>query len=117
MITGLDVENYKCLQKTSVDLGTFTVLIGANDSGKSSILDAIQLAGRTVNEDLRVALTPHEGETNGDPFDALVWRRDIQRRIGLDIRGTAGSRTFTYSLKLRTGPAVDAEVLEIDGGR
>ena len=50
MLTSLHVQNFKCLRDVQLALGPFTVLIGPNDSGKSSILDAIRLVGRTVVE-------------------------------------------------------------------
>ena len=41
MISSISVENYRSLKKTKLSLGPLTVLIGANGSGKSNILDAI----------------------------------------------------------------------------
>jgi AAA15 family ATPase/GTPase len=41
MLTKVRVRGFKCLQDVSVDLGPFNVLIGRNDSGKSSFLQAI----------------------------------------------------------------------------
>jgi AAA15 family ATPase/GTPase len=50
MITHLTVQNFKCLGDVSIDLAPFTILIGANDSGETSLLDAISLLGRTARE-------------------------------------------------------------------
>src|SRR6266851_2102722 len=44
MIRKVRVENYKSIPKLTLDLGRVTVLIGANGSGKSNILEAIALA-------------------------------------------------------------------------
>jgi predicted ATPase len=113
MITHLHVENFKCLRDMSVDLGAFTVLIGANDSGKSSILDAIHVLGRTVHEPIEASLTPDESEST-NVFEELVWRRDAERKIGLAIKGTSGEKTFAYDVLLRAGPVVDGEAVEIN---
>lgn len=43
MIEHVEIENYKCIKKVAVDLGMFNVLIGPNDSGKSSFLQAVSL--------------------------------------------------------------------------
>ncbi|MEP7120820.1 MAG: AAA family ATPase [Byssovorax sp.] len=115
MITRLTVENFKCLQKTSLDLGPFTVLIGANDSGKSSLLDAIHVLGRTVNETLAESLSAEEGEPAGS-FDELVWRRDETRKIGIAIEATSGTKKFSYSLALAAGPELHAEKIESKDG-
>jgi AAA15 family ATPase/GTPase len=36
MFECIHIENYKCLRDVTVELGDFTILIGPNDSGKSS---------------------------------------------------------------------------------
>lgn len=41
MLKRVRVRGYKCLSDVTVDLGPFNVLIGRNDSGKSSFLQAI----------------------------------------------------------------------------
>jgi putative ATP-dependent endonuclease of OLD family len=41
---GLRIENYRAIRKTSIDLDDSTVLIGENDCGISSVLDALELA-------------------------------------------------------------------------
>src|SRR5580693_6828629 len=41
MLRRARVLGYKCLTDVTVDLGPFNVLIGRNDSGKSSFLQAI----------------------------------------------------------------------------
>ena len=43
MIGRIVIENYKSIESLSLDLGRVTVLIGANGSGKSNILEAIAL--------------------------------------------------------------------------
>jgi predicted ATPase len=48
MIRRVHVENYKSIPDLSLDLGRVTVLIGANGSGKSNILEAIALAAAVV---------------------------------------------------------------------
>ena len=51
MITGITIEYFKALRNVHVDLSPFTVLIGPNDSGKSSILEAVYaLAESTRNQ-------------------------------------------------------------------
>ena len=41
MIRNVQIHNYKSLPDLSLDLGRVNVLIGANGSGKSNILEAI----------------------------------------------------------------------------
>lgn len=43
MISHIDIKNYRCLRDVSVPLKPLTVLVGPNDSGKSTFLSAVQL--------------------------------------------------------------------------
>jgi predicted ATPase len=110
MITQLTVRNFKCLQDVTVTLGPFTVLIGANDSGKSSLLDAIQVVGRTALEPLPDALMP-EGGVGPSPFEELVWQRNVARSMVWRIQGESQGRRFGYELAVRAGPYVRFEKL------
>src|SRR4051794_18445785 len=52
MIRSVNVENYKSIPSLRLDLGRITVLIGANGSGKSNILEAIALASTAAQNKL-----------------------------------------------------------------
>src|SRR6267142_1466472 len=52
MIRKVRVENYKSLPDLTLELGRVTVLIGANGSGKSNILEAIALASAAAQNKL-----------------------------------------------------------------
>jgi predicted ATPase len=52
MIEKLTIENYKSIQHLEFELGQITVLIGANGSGKSNILEAIALSSAAANDKL-----------------------------------------------------------------
>jgi len=75
MISSISIKNFKCLRDVSVELAPFTVLIGPNDSGKSSFLDAIHFLGRTTRE-------PIQAVFSGDAeLGKLVWMKDPQAAI------------------------------------
>lgn len=52
MIEKIKIENYKSIQELEISLGRITVLIGANGSGKSNILEAIALSSAAANDKL-----------------------------------------------------------------
>lgn len=111
MLERIHVENYKCLRDVTVDLGDFTVLIGPNDSGKSSFLDVLQTFGNLVEKD-------QSGTFVGDhSLPNLVWHKDAAKQIVLGVSGKASDqRRFEYCLKL----AMDGrshEVFESNGER
>ncbi|MCK6586703.1 MAG: AAA family ATPase [Polyangiaceae bacterium] len=105
MITHLHIESFKCLRDVTIELSPLTVLVGANDSGKSSILDAIRLLGRTTGEALPSAL---RGFVPDDaPTEALVWHGDSGERIVLDAMGVG----YAYHLDLHASGHVHEELL------
>ncbi len=52
MIRKIQITNYKSIPNLTLDLGRVTVLIGANGSGKSNILEAIALASAASQDKL-----------------------------------------------------------------
>jgi len=48
MLTRIRIQNYKCLADVTLNLGPFNVLIGPNDTGKSSVLEAVFLLSELV---------------------------------------------------------------------
>ena len=52
MIRKVRINNYKSIPDLTLDLGRLTVLIGANGSGKSNILEAIALASAAAQNKL-----------------------------------------------------------------
>jgi predicted ATPase len=77
MITKLKVKNFKALRDVEIDLTPIHVLIGPNDSGKTSILDALAALCRSVNHKLAQAFL---GSWKGTE---LVWKG--QSRLSVTI--------------------------------
>lgn len=50
MIRCVTIKNFKCLRDVTVDLEPFTVFVGANGSGKTSFLQALDLLCRTFRQ-------------------------------------------------------------------
>ena len=68
MITRFQVQNYKALRDVTLELTPLHVLIGPNDSGKTSILEAIAALCRSVDHPLEEAFMR---DWNGSE---LVWK-------------------------------------------
>jgi predicted ATPase len=110
MIERIRLTNFKCLRDVTVDLGALTVLIGPNDSGKTSLLDAIRLLGRTPYQNLTQVFS----EANS--LDKLVWFRDVSRSIGWQVLGRTAEGAYQYSLSLQVQSNVWAESLRAAEG-
>ncbi len=70
MITQFHVSNFKALRNVSLDLTPIHLLIGPNDSGKTSVLEAIAALSRSVETHLTDAFA---GTWSGRD---LVWRHE-----------------------------------------
>jgi predicted ATPase len=109
MLERIHVENYKCLREVTVDLGDFTILIGPNDSGKSSFLEVIRLFGRLVREPYSTIFGGNRSLAN------LVWRKDAGRNIVWKVEATAAEHRFVYHLELPVDRRPPRESLDFDG--
>ncbi len=113
MITSVSIQNFKCLLGVEVQLGPFTVLIGPNDSGKTSFLDAIRLLGKTVEHPLPEVFGSNRKAGWSDPLSSLVWRRETDRSVKWCVAGES-DRTFTYDLQLPASGGWPIERLDVE---
>lgn len=109
MIRTLSVENYKSLASAAVSLGPLVALVGPNASGKSNIVDALQLL-----RDL--TMTVHTRTTVGSVIEArggyqsVVWGGETHREVSLAVEWEpsprAGGADYSIRLGLEQGQAV-----------
>ncbi|WP_217164013.1 AAA family ATPase [Streptomyces sp. AC512_CC834] len=59
MITRIEIDGYKSFDGFALDLPPFTVLVGANASGKSNLLEAVDLLGQLIREPTSQTLVDH----------------------------------------------------------
>lgn len=81
MLERITIHNYKCLLDLTLDLGMFNVLIGPNDSGKTSVLDAIHLLNLLVHANN----TKDAFQKHGNPVD-LISHGTENREIAFDTK-------------------------------
>jgi predicted ATPase len=62
-VTQLSIAGMRCIDEIALDLGPFTVLIGENGSGKSTIVEALELLRKAATEApfIEKLYHPHEG--------------------------------------------------------
>ncbi|OYU20313.1 MAG: hypothetical protein CFE34_01035 [Rhodobacteraceae bacterium PARR1] len=63
-LTSVTIKNFKAINDTTIELGPFTVIVGANGSGKSSILQSLHWmfqSGRNLSVDTNKS--PKDGST------------------------------------------------------
>jgi len=98
VIDNVEIHNFRGLRNVHVALARLTVLIGPNNSGKTSFLQAIELAGRGVlgnGQSPTLQLNPNDH-----------WRNDANNKV--EIR--AGNRTLKHE-----GNSPGSYMMDLDG--
>src|SRR5262249_45099115 len=92
MITRFHVENYKALRDVTLELTPIHVLIGPNDSGETSIFEALTALSRSTERDLMTAF--------GDRWQGqeLVWRRQPKSIVRLGALLNEHESSIDYEL-------------------
>ena len=94
-LSRLSVRNYRSLRDESIDLNALNVFIGANASGKSTILDALRFLHEGIQaRDFRTPVFARGGIVH------LAWKGEAADWIELVVRLEEGVRTFEWSLRL-----------------
>ncbi len=117
MISQLTIEHFKAIASATIPLGPITVLVGPNDSGKSTILQALMALSRAGDaEGLNAA------QILGGPPSVMATDGDTATSIKLTAKGTVRQETksppcsylYTTHLGLRGGE-FECERIEQDG--
>ncbi|MEZ4448784.1 MAG: AAA family ATPase [Nannocystaceae bacterium] len=108
MLSRLRVQNFRCLRDVTVDFEPLTVLIGKNDSGKTSILDAIRVLGDTMSRPI-----PEVFSGVNHP-EVLSWRRE-SKPVSWEITTDRDQHRFLYHLQLDRSLSIkERRSLEVD---
>lgn len=106
MLNKIRIQNFKCLREVEVDLTPLTVLIGPNDSGKSSFLTCLELFGKLANPIKGNELIEVDSIMRGNR-----WRLDQKLNVSMAASGTEPD----FSLSVATGPAGRMQQLRVGG--
>ncbi len=101
MIEKITIENYKSVQQLELELGRVTVLIGANGSGKSNILEAIAFSSAAANDKLDNEFLTSRGirVTDNPEFMRSAFDKvNVDKEIKINIQG--GNKT-PYEVELQ----------------
>ncbi len=90
MIDQIRIQNFKCIQDATLDLCPLTVLIGPNDSGKTSLLESIRLLEKFVTQE----------ELPREQIERQVYRLQSKRVLRWRIVGSARSQPLTVNLSM-----------------
>ncbi len=102
-IEQIRLKNFKTFQNVTVkDIQPFTVLVGANGSGKSSFFDVFGFLRDCLRDNVRTALTKRGGFreviTRGHEGESILI--ELKLRMPLKIENTTSERTVTYFIEI-----------------
>ncbi len=103
MITRLEIENFKAIRKVAIDLTPLTVFVGPNDSGKTTILQALHLLGESFSG------RPWSSEAHsvfGLEPESYFFDRTLPIRISVELAAGApleGTIRYTLGFQLVDG--------------
>jgi predicted ATPase len=112
-LTDLRAVNYRSLQEVELEIRGLDVLIGANASGKSNVLDALMFLGQGVSQkDFGQAITQRGGIVH------LAWKGEVAHDVSLETQYQRDENTrFTWSVRLRRvqhSVVVTERVVQVD---
>src|SRR5262249_9048323 len=73
------IEGFASIRRAEVQLGDLNVLVGANGSGKSNFIRALEMLGRIVDGDLQLFVGLNGGAS------ALLHQPTIEPRISISL--------------------------------
>lgn len=106
MITSIELKNFKSFREAKIDLERFTVFVGANASGKTSVLEAVEIAALVFGD----KPTDKKSISPGDVFSgrrhpAWLMTRNMEDRLALkcwtpsdEVQCTVAENSFDSDL-------------------
>ena len=87
MLTSLRCQNFRCFADTGhIELAPLTLLVGENNSGKSSIIQALHILALTrQSEDPGIYLLLQHEDYDYGSYEDLVFRHESTRSVDLTI--------------------------------
>lgn len=125
MITEIEIEGFKSLEKVRLKLGGLNLFVGANASGKSNFFDALRVLqgigyGLTIDEILNgkpksASSLAWEGIRGGSPRARFSGRQSREIAFRARVKVKEPCREFSYSIRILPDHGkVAAESLEMD---
>lgn len=103
MIESVRIKNFKSVKDVTLNLGRVNVLIGANGTGKSNLIEAVAMLSAKVGDEIDLESMNKHGIRIARP-DLMVnsfFGKSAQEKIGIEL--TASGAKMTYSIKRSDG--------------
>ncbi|MCK4478365.1 AAA family ATPase [Candidatus Bathyarchaeota archaeon] len=90
-LSRIEIKNFRCLKDVKLELAPITVIYGENGSGKSSVLEAIQLLRQGMGYMMRLGQDPFKSPVDFGSYTDIVSNNNEEEwiTIGLGINLTS----------------------------
>ena len=102
MITRLEIDNFKSLHDFKMDLTEFTVIVGNNASGKSTVLQAVAFMIQSVQMDFAQILEQRGWEIEDIKCALLKNTPMIRFSCEMRLQMDGKERTFAWEFRINT---------------
>ncbi len=101
MLTRFYADNFKCLANVTIELDRFTVLVGPNGGGKSSVLEALRnLTDLVTQRGTTETLFPTESLTRWDTRSEQLFELDVRLPEEASSGDLLPGGLYRYTLRL-----------------
>jgi predicted ATPase len=118
MLTAITLENFKSYRQATLPLSALTVLIGANASGKSNVIEGLRLLSWLAQgqklASIQFAVQSDEQVMRGK-LDDLVYQRGDAFGLGAHTNSADWNRLSMHLARRADGLHITAETLTHDG--
>src|SRR5262245_728592 len=97
MLNRLQVNGFRALHGTSVNLSPFSILIGKNGVGKTTLLDVVQIIGKYARGGAKRAFGPPPWSLGWQRSKGIGWIETVD--FELEVSTNEGKK-YRYLLKL-----------------
>lgn len=85
MLEKIMLENYRCFEKSQISIRDLTIIVGKNNAGKSTIIEALRMVSMTTKKCIRTNYT-NAPKTLGLALNIKGFRLPVER-LKIDLRG------------------------------
>lgn len=85
-LSRIEIKNFRCLKDVKLELAPITVIYGENGSGKTSILEAVQLLRQGMGNEIRLGQDPFTSPVNFGSYREIVSNNNEEEWITIGIR-------------------------------
>lgn len=116
-IREVHIRNYKSIEQASVSLSEFTVLVGANGSGKSNFVDALAFIQECLSTTVEAAIRTRGGVFNVRRNPAIGQVAGVELRVIIEMdHATVAEYGFELEVDWIAPPEIVREYCRISSG-